>query len=146
MLEMSAKLDEASKKKPKKFRLPVKGRVGNSKLKKGFVTVAEIKENKVIKFRKEKVIDGTFKMDDTYHAVADFDVFNYKGKPFIFQATNKKNPYNPISGANETYGQKQIMSRMINETLKIGKAAVGWGASIGGLVIIGIIAYALIAG
>lgn len=146
MLDISTKLDESSNKKPKKFKLPRKGKVSKGKLKRGFITIAVIKENKVVDFKKERIIDGTFKLENTYHAVADFDVLTYKGKPFIFQAENKKNPYNPIAGENETYGQKQIMSRMINETLKIGKTAVGWGASAAGIVIIGIIAYALIAG
>ena len=87
-LFMSSK--EANK---KKFRIPFKGKVSNTKLKKGFVTVVEIKENKDVDFRREPIVDSTIKLNGTYHFVNDLDIFTYKGKPLILQPKNKKFPY-----------------------------------------------------
>jgi hypothetical protein len=123
----------------------LKARLGNSKIKKGFVTVAIINDNMSIDFTKEAIIDGTIKLNDTFHAVEDFDIFNYKGKPFVFQAKSKLNPYNPLEGKHQTYGQKYVMARMEGDKITA-KKNLGWGVSIGVLIIVGIIAYALITG
>jgi len=139
------------KKKTKPFRIPWGARVGNNKLKKGYITIAIIQDNMSVNFKKEPIIDGTIKLHDTYdtydtyHAVEDFDIFNYKGKPFIFQAKSKLNPYNPLKGDHETYGQKYIMARMEGERI-IAKRQIGWGMSIGLLIIVGVVIYALITG
>jgi hypothetical protein len=144
--ELKEMISETSKKKKKKpFRLPLKARLGNSKIKKGFVTVAIINDNMSIDFTKEAIIDGTIKLNDTFHAVEDFDIFNYKGKPFVFQAKSKLNPYNPLEGKHQTYGQKYVMARMEGDKITA-KKNLGWGVSIGVLIIVGIIAYALITG
>jgi len=133
---------KVEKKKVKNFRMPFKAMVGNSKLKKGYITVAVIEDNMNIDFRKEPIIDGTIRLDDTYHAVEEFDIFNYRGKPFVFQTKNKLNPYNPLRGQHETYGQKYVMARMEGERI-VSKKSMGWGISIGILIIIGVIVYAL---
>jgi len=135
--------EKSSKKKEKKvFNLPFKARLNNSRLRKGYTTVIVINDNMAIDFRKEPIIDGTIKLDDTYHAIEEYDIFNYKGKPLIFQPKCKLNPYNPLQGERETYGQKYIMSRMEGERI-ISKKQIGWGLSIGVLIIIGVIVYAL---
>ena len=133
------------KAKPKPFRMPFKARVGLSKLRKGFVIIAVINDNMNVDFRKEPIIDGTIKIDDTYHAVEEFDIFSYKGKPFIFQTKSKMNPYNPLLGTHETYGQKYIMARMEGERIAM-KKSIGWGVSIGVVIIVGVVIYALMTG
>lgn len=144
--EMRVLLRGEEEKKVKKFNLPFKARLSKGKVKKGYATVAVIRENKAIDFIREPIVDGTIKLDgDTFHAVSDEDIFLYKNKPFIFQAKNKLNPHNPLSGKNETYGQKYIMARMEGDKI-VGKKKIGWGISIGALIIIAVIAYALIAG
>jgi len=133
------------KKKTKAFRLPWRARVGNLKLKKGYLTVAVIQDNMAVDFRREQIIDGTIKLDDTTHAVEEFDIFNYKGKPFIFQTKSKLNPYNPLTGEHETYGQKYVMARMEGERI-VSKKQIGWGLSIGALVIGAVVMYGLFFG
>ena len=64
-------------KKPKSFKLPFKSKLNKSKLARGYVTVAIINDNKSLDFIKEPIIDGTIKLDDTFHAVEEFDIFNY---------------------------------------------------------------------
>jgi len=137
-----------SKDYSKKFRVPGRGKVSNFKVKKGFVTIVAINENKEIDFTKERIIDGTIKLqkgDLSFHAIHADDIFTYKGKPLIFQPKRKLNPYNPLKGKHETYGQKYIMARMEGDKISL-KKSLGWGAGIGGLIVIGIIAYALITG
>lgn len=131
--------------KQRKFKLPYKAKLNKSKLKQGYITIGIINENKTVDFVKEPVIDGTIKLGDTYHAVADFDVYNYKGKPFIFQAKSKLNPYNPLDGQHETYGQKYVMARMEGDRITA-KKKIGWGLSIGLIVVVIIIIYFLMKG
>jgi len=137
--------NQVKKKKVKPFRLPLKAKVGNSKLKKGYLTIAVIEDNMNVDFRKEPIIDGTIKIDNTYHAVEEFDIFNYKGRPIIFQPKSKLNPYNPLRGNHETYGQKYVMARMEGERI-VAKKQIGWGISIGIVIIIGVIIYAIVTG
>ena len=132
-------------KKKKLFRLPTKAKVSNMKMKDGFATVMVIKENKNVDFVKERIIDGTIKLEDTFHAVAPKDVFFYKGKPLMIQYKSKLNPYNPTSDKHETYGQKWVMAKMMGDKLSF-KKKIGLGMSIGLIIIIGIVIYALIAG
>ena len=146
---IEAKLDEQDNKaKPKKFNLPAKGKVSNAKMKHGYATVIEFNENRNIDFLKIQIVDGTIKLDDTFHALKADEVFFYKGKPVIFQPKNKLNPYNPLKGKDgkhETYGQKYVMARMEGDKLSL-KKKIGWGMGIGILVIIGIIAYSVLGG
>lgn len=143
--ELKEIVKEDGKKKNKKFKLPFKARLGNRAVRTGYVTVAIIRENKNIDFTKEPIVDLTIKLDgDSFHALEEKDIFFYKNKPFVFQPKSKLNPYNPL-GKNETYGQKYIMARMEGDKI-ITKKKLGLGISIGALIIIGVIAYALIAG
>jgi len=159
--EINRKLDEGNKKKPqrKKFNLPAKAKVGTAKLKKGYVTVETIGENKEIKFVKEPIIDGTIKLGDTFHAVNDLDVFTYKGKPFVHQPKTKINPWNPLSAfldsertfegkilnKNEIYGQKYIMASMKSDAIRSRKKVGSWIWLI--LVgIAGVVIYAIVKG
>ena len=144
-LENIEKMLEKDKTKPKKFILPWKARVGNKKMREGYATVIEIKENKSIEFKKEKIIDGTIKLDDTFHAIESEGLFFYKGKPVVIQCKSKLNPYNPLEGDHETYGQKYVMARMEGDKLTL-KKSIGWGMSIGAIVILGIIGYSLLSG
>jgi len=137
--------ESLEKQKPKKFRLPYRAKVTKAHLRKGYITIAVINENKGIDFRREPIIDGTIKLEDTFHTLSEEDIYSYKGKPFIFQAKNKLNPYNPLRGDNETYGQKYVMARMEGDKI-VSKKKIGLGISIGVLIIVGIIVYALFTG
>lgn len=112
MGDISDKLDGIDKKKIKKFRMPLRSRVSKRKLRQGYITVVVLNENKMVDFRKEPIVDGTFKLDDTIHAVNEGDIFLYKGKPLVFQAKKKINPYNPLDGEHETYGLKTVANQL----------------------------------
>lgn len=133
-------------KKPKPFRMPLKGKLNNAKLRQGYATVIEIAENNAISFRKEQITDSTVKLDDTYHAVDDSSWLTFKGKPVLIIPKKAKNPFNPNRVDNQTFGQKHIMSRMMNEVIGIKKAMGMMGISIGGLILGGVALYAFIAG
>ena len=82
----------------------------------------------------------------SFHAIGSKDIFFYKGKPFIFQPKRAQNPYNPLKEEHETYGDKYILARMEGDKIIGKKKALGWGITIGGLIILGIIAYSFITG
>lgn len=133
-------------KKKRKFFIPFKSRVGRKNMKEGYVSVVMIEDNHNIDFRKERIIDGVINIDDTFHAIGSKDIFFYKGKPFIFQPKRAQNPYNPLKEEHETYGDKYILARMEGDKIIGKKKALGWGITIGGLIILGIIAYSFITG
>ncbi|KKN18653.1 hypothetical protein LCGC14_0953680 [marine sediment metagenome] len=145
---------EGKVKKHKKFRLPLKAKISNRKMREGYVTVLIIRDNRNIDFVKEPIIDSTFKLNDTIHALEDKNVFFYKGKPFIIQPKKKLTQYSPenkviekdpLDCPNETYGQKYVMARMESDKLTL-KKQLGWGMSIGVLIIVGIIGYSIFTG
>jgi hypothetical protein len=132
------------KKTKKKFRMPYKGKLSKKNMRDGYVTVVVIHPNKNVEFRKEIIEEGTINIDDTWHSVKSEDVFFYKNKPMILQPKVKKNPYNPLEGENETYGQKHIMARMKNDIIKGKKGFnISW---LIWLIIIGGVAYGVIQG
>jgi len=133
------------KKKEKKFRMPRKANVSRLKMKKGFITVIVIGENKSIDFIKKPITDGTIKLKDTFHAIEDKDIFFYKNKPIIIQPKSKLNPYNPLEGEHETYGQKYVMARMEGDKI-VSKKQMGWGLTIGGIIVAAIIGYSFLTG
>jgi len=123
-LSLKEKVDSLYNKKPvvktKKFRLPRKGKVSRYKIKKGYTTVMRIDENGNIDFEKQKIEDSTYRLSTKeYHVTKKKDILSYKGKPFIIQTTIKLNPWNPLDGKNETYGQKVVMARMLGDTIKV---------------------------
>ena len=136
---------EGKVKKQKKFRIPFIGRVSNRKVREGYISIVVIKDNKNIDFVKQPIVDGTFKLNDTIHSVDERDIFLYKGKPFVFQPKRTINPYNPLKEEHQTYGQKYIMSRMESDKLTL-KKQLGWGMSIGVLIIVAIIGYSIFSG
>jgi hypothetical protein len=110
--------------KIKKFKIPKKGNPSKGKLKKGYTIVMRIDDNKNVDFEKQPIEDSTYKLKQgTYHSVEEQDILLYKGKPLVIQPSKKLNPYNPLSGTNQTYGQKYIMARMLKDTIKMKKNA-----------------------
>jgi len=145
--ELVSDLTEAVKEQPKKkkFKLPFRSRVSKKRMREGYVTLVLVNENRGVDFRREPIIEGTIKVDDTFHAIQEQDLFVYKNKPIVFMAKNKLNPYNPLAGDNETYGQKHVMARMESDKISA-KKKVGIGIGIVGLIVAGIVVYALIRG
>jgi hypothetical protein len=115
--------ERAKKIKPRRFNLPMKARVRKPHLKKGFVIVIQIDDNHNVTFRREPIVDGTIKLDDTYHAISDVAIFFYKGKPMLFQAKKKLNPWS-LEGDNETYGQPYVAAKILKDTITPKKFAI----------------------
>lgn len=143
--ELKELVKENKKSTVKKFRVPTKAKLNQRKIREGYVSVVVINENRNIDFTKEQIKDSTIKLNDTFHAVDESAIYFYKGKPFIFLPKTKLNPYDPLEGKNETYGQKYVMARMEGDKITT-KKKIGWGLSIGVLVVVGVIIYALVTG
>ena len=157
--EMLLEFKKPKGKKRKKFRIPWKARVGKAKLKKGYVTVEFINENKAINFEKKQIIGGTIEIDGSIYAIDNFDIYSYKGKPFIHQPRTKLNPWHPLReylneertydgkklDKNEIFGQKYIMAKMKSDLITT-KRKIGWGVSIFALVVLGIVGYSFVTG
>jgi hypothetical protein len=146
LVDMMEKGEVSGVKKSKSWRMPLKGKLGKTKLKQGYITIVEITENNVVNFTKEIIQGGTIKLGDTYHAVEGEDILSFKGKPLIIVPKKSKWPYNPNKVENSTVGQKHIMSRMKNEQIGDNKKMGLGGMSIGAIILIGAVAYYFLAG
>ncbi len=133
---MSQKIDkimeaiESSNKK--KMKLPRKARVNKRKIKQGYIGVLYIDENGNLRGDKVKVEGSAFreKSDVRYHATDGREILLWEGKfPVVIQPTWKKNPLTirNSEGKNETYGQKYIMTMMLENAISLKK---GGGMSI----------------
>ena len=133
--------------KVKKFRLPRKGKLSRSKIKKGYTTILRVDENGNVAFEKQKIEGSTYRLSTKEcHVTNGKDVLSYKGRPFIIQPVKKLNPYYPNDAKNETYGQKQIMARMLNDVIRVkgaGAKPILWLIGVGVVVYIG---YSIFAG
>ena len=134
--------------KKKKFKLPSKGRVSNSKSKKGYVSILRIDEAKNVTFERQQIEGSTYRSNEgEYHAIEEDSPLTHKGKPFLIQVSKKILPYNVTrdgqnltKGDNETFGQRYIMARMLGDSIKIKKKATGL-LLIVGLIVAGLIGY-----
>jgi len=150
-LSMKEKLDalveESEKRKKKKFRMPRRGRISRSKMRKGYTIIMRIDDNGNVDFEKQKIIDSTYRLSTKeYHVAKKDDILSYKGKPLIIQPVKKINPYNPLDGRNETYGQKYIMARMLGDVIRMKGAGAKPLLWIIGLGIVGYILYSVFTG
>ena len=133
--------DLLAESKKKKFNLWTKGLLGKAKLRRGYCIILVVNENGSCVFKKEPIVEGVVKVEDTFHAIDKDSIFTYKNKPFLIIAKNRVNPYNPLKEPAETHGDRYILARMLNEALKNKKSigAIGWWILI--LAIGGIVAY-----
>ena len=109
------------KKVTKELRLPNRAKVKKGKLKKSWIGIIKIDENRNISFEKQQIEDSTFRTKDgVYHATDGNEILMWKGKfPIVMQSATKKNPFNAYIGdkINEVYGQKYIMARMLKDAI-----------------------------
>jgi hypothetical protein len=117
---------QSAEKNNKRFRLPSKSRINKFKLKKGYIIVQTIKENRNCDFERCQIEDSTYRTaDGTYHFLNGNEILFLKGKPMIIQPVIKINPLDLIEGKNETRGQKTILARMIKDSIKMVKKGAG---------------------
>jgi hypothetical protein len=122
--------------KTKNIKIPRKAKVRKRKLKKGWIGILRVDENRNITAEKQKVIGSCFKdKEGIYHSTDGREILFWQGKfPIIIQPSWKLNPLKiiPEEEKNETYGQKYTMAKMLSDTIKV--------KSKGGNIIIWIIA------
>ena len=143
---------EKEKKKEKKFKIPFRAKLNNQKLKKNWVTYLYVKDNGDVDFRKEQIVDQTTMLDGSPRIATSDTILRYKGKPLIIQPSWSVKPFSPVDNYNETEkqnlnskGYRLLMIRMQQEAIKA-KMKLNWLLILGGLVIAGIVIYALFFG
>ncbi len=133
MKELQEKVNSKEVKK-RNLRIPRKAKVRRSKLKKGYIGVLRIDENRNITAEKQRV-SGFSYSDSTglYHTTDGREILFWGGKfPVLLQPTWKNNPIhlNPSGEKNETYGQPYIKAKMLADTIKVkskgGKSIIIW--------------------
>lgn len=116
---------DSKKDKKKKIRLSSKSKTRGMKLKKGYIGVLKVDENRNITGEKVRINGSAFSTKDgKYHATDGREIFFFEGRyPIIIQPSWKKNPLlvDPKSEENETYGQEYMMAKMLQDTIKVKK-------------------------
>jgi hypothetical protein len=139
---------EPGKKKGKQFKIPFNARIGKSKAKNNYITVMRINENRNISFERQQIMDQTIMVDEVPRLASGEYVFNYKNKPLMIVPSWSVEPFSPsksykssLTDGSNSAGYRLLMNRMQGEAINLKKKLGGIGMSI-----VGIIAYALIAG
>jgi hypothetical protein len=152
-IEDKLKEVEQTKKKTKKFRLPFGKKVGVAKKKMNYITLVKLNENGNVKFDVVPITNQTILEDKIPRLATSKYVFYYKKNPMIFLPSWSVKPFCPEENLKESLedgsnvkGYAILLERMQKEQLGVKKPMSGL-LKIGiGLVIVGIIAYALISG
>lgn len=149
-------LEPKKKKKKKGFRMPFNARIGRKKLKQNYVTVMVINENRCVDFQRHQINDQTIMVNDIPRLASGEYILNYKNKPLMVLPNCSVEPLKPFSpsenfkesldnGSNST-GYRLLLNAMKAEAIQLKKKIGGLGMSIGALIIIGVIVYAIVAG
>lgn len=132
--ELSDTLKEQKilKEKKKSFFLPLKGRVGKAKVKKGWATYMIIRENRNVEFIRKPIEQQTVVIDDVPRIATPDEVLSYKGKPFVILPSWSVKPFSPtdnydatIKGGYAAQGYKLLLSRMKSEVVEEKKKISG---------------------
>ena len=140
--------DEEIPEKERKFKLPWKGKVGKAKVKKGWATIAIIRNNGNIDFVKRQIRDGTVEVEG-FPRVGTIDYkLSYKGKPFFIIPEWSMKPFSPVDNYSETVkermniaGRRAVLATLETEKIKPKKDMGNMIWIILGLVVIGGIWY-----
>ncbi|MCK9429559.1 MAG: hypothetical protein M0R17_06105 [Candidatus Omnitrophica bacterium] len=134
---------EVYAKKSKKLRFPARGKVNSSKLKKGWIAILKVGDNRVITAEKVPIEDSCYiTSDGTYHYFDGHEVLFWNGKtkmPVLIQPVIKLNPLDLVTGKNETRGQKTILALMRKNVIKVKDKSGGMKgiAIIAGVILVG---------
>lgn len=116
--------EEENQPKKKTLKLIRKAKVRKGKLKKSWVGILKIDENRNISGEKQQVEGATYRLNNgTYHTLKGDEIFFWQGKfPVVIQPTWRDNPLSFTHEGlvkNETHGQKYLMARMMADTIKV---------------------------
>lgn len=128
-------------KENKKFRFPRSGKVSKSKVKKNYVSICYINENREVKFTKAPVKEGGYILDGSPHLATPDYMLTYRGKPFIIQPGWSIKPYSPeesydqaVRDKNTNTGYRNMLNLLLNQIYKT-KKNISVGLIIFGLLI-----------
>lgn len=111
--------NKVKKKREPKIRGLNKLKLSNSKLKRNYIGVLAVHDNRNLEPMKVPIENGSYSIKgETYHATDAESIYFLKGKPIIIQPIGRKNPIKLLSGDNQTYGQEYIMARMMRDVIK----------------------------
>ena len=145
-------IEETSTKKEKKFKLPWKARLSGKKVRDNYITVMTINENRGVDFKKVQIKDQAIMVDGIPRLATGDDVLLYKKKPLMVVPSWSVTPFSPKDSYEQsvrenmnTNGYRILLSIMKSELIS-SKKKLGLGLTIGGIILLGIIAYALFKG
>ena len=124
-----------AEKKDKAWKIPRKGKISNSKARKGWATFHIIRNNGEQEWIKAPITDGTAKIEG-FPRIATIDYrLSYNGKPYYIIPEWSMKPFSPIEHKEETerskmdmVGRKLILSKLEGEQIKAKKSfgSMGW--------------------
>lgn len=130
----------------KKFRLPLKARVGNRAARKGWTTVMKIGDNRQVTFEKQPIDEQTIVVDGVPRIATSEEILIYKNKPLVIQPSWTTKPFSPTDNYSNamaqgyaSQGYKLLLNRMKYEQIKPKR-------TISGIVVFGIIIAIIAAG
>ena len=123
---------DKEKKKTGKFSIPFLSRLSRGNLKKGYVTVCYIQDNKEVKFFKTPINESVLMAEGRPHlALAEY-MLTYKGKPMLIIPSWNLEPFSSkgdIDSATERktlhVGYRHLMNVMEDEKIKP-KMQINW--------------------
>lgn len=115
----------AGKTKKRESKIPRKAKVTKRKLKKGWIGILKIDENRNVSMEKQRVSGFAYlTKDGLYHTTDGREILFWNGRfPVVIQPSWKNNPIKlaPETEQNETYGQPYIKAKMLADTIKVKK-------------------------
>ncbi len=169
ILKLNEMFEQPEKKKDKKFKIPFGKKVGKSQKKKNYVTLVKLYENRTADFKKVQIEDQSFMENDIPRLAYAGHVFIYKKNPFIFLPNWSVMPVNPdkpeetmvkpfsteenqeesMKDRTNINGYKVLLAAMENAKADMKKKLQGTGKWLGiglGILIVGVIVYAVVSG
>lgn len=153
-LKSQVKELKGEEKKPKEFKIPFGKKVSNGQKKKNYVTIIKINENGQLSFIKEQIQEQTTTIDEVPRLATTDHVLFYKKNPFIIQPSWSLEPFSPkqhilktLEDGSNVNGYRLIANRMELNKTELGKKKMkGWVGWLFGVIVLGIIGYALFTG
>lgn len=100
-----------------------KAKVKRGKLRKGYMGIMKIDENRNMSLEKQRVSGSAYRTEDgIYHATDGRELIWFMGKyPIVIQPSWRNNPLliTPSEEKNETYGQPYIKAKLLADTIKV---------------------------
>lgn len=110
--------------KAKKWKMPFSGKLSKFNLKRNYITVMYIKDNKSVDFLKVPIDQETITIDGLPRASSADYVLSYKGKPMMIQPSWSVAPFMPDKDISETEklglsskARKLVFAKMKNDII-----------------------------